>query len=319
MTLTAFKPWLRWTLLLGGWLLLAPVLAGFIWTLLQALYPQPQQAETQRPTAQLEVLWINDLGDYWQPAAAREPEPQLTQTIEPSRLRVDIQGVLFSSVPGRSVVLLKYRNQDMTLSEGDELEEGVKLQEIRRDALIFNRQGQLESVALELSEEESRQVDRHLLNSEETATRSASRSPTRGRTREARQAERSSQESQAAAASQDIAHQERVGTQALEETFGPDFRESLVRDPLQLMRYITLSPHNEGGQLQGFRIRPGSDPALFNSLGLEAGDLVVTVEGTPVSDTSAMMQLHGQLATARSLDVEILREGERLLFSLEME
>lgn len=318
MTPKVFKPWLRWSLLLGGWLLLAPVLAGFIWSLLQTVSPQPQQTTTQAPAARQDVLWISNLDRYWQPAPAREPEPQLTQTLEPSRLRVEVQGVFFSTLPGRSVVLLKYRNQDLTLAEGDELEEKITLHEIRRDALIFNRQGQLERVALELTEEASSQAKRYLLNSEESATSSA-RPPARSLARDRRSAERSAQEPQVAETSQDIAHQERVGTRPLEETFGPDFRESLVRDPLQLMRHITLSPHNEGGRLQGFRIRPGSDPGLFNSLGLKTGDLVTAIDGTPVSDTSAMMQLHGQLATARSLDVEILRAGERLLFSLEME
>lgn len=292
----------------AGWLLLAPVLAGFVWAVLQHLDPLPVQPESAPKPDATRVLWVDQLDRYWQPLVAVEPESELIQPIEVSRLRVAIQGVFLSSIPGRSVVLLKYRNQDLTLSEGDELEEGVKLQEIRRDALIFNRQGQLEKVALELREEGLQQAAPHLLDQ-----KAATEMPARSSTRPA------SREHPAVEASQEIAHQERVGTRPLEDTFGPDFRESLVSDPLQLMRHITLSPHNEGGRLQGFRIRPGSDPELFNRLGLKAGDLVTAVDGTPVSDTSAMMQLHGQLATARSLDVEILRAGERLLFSLEME
>ncbi|SFC05839.1 type II secretion system protein C [Marinospirillum celere] len=313
----AVKSALRWSLVVLGWLLLAPVLAAFIWTLMETLAPLPQDTSTSSRTSGPEVLWITNLDDYWQPAQEQQPLEEV-QPVERSRLRVDVQGVLFSSRPERSLVLLKYRNQDRTLSIGDQLEEGVTLAEIHQDALIFNRNGRLERVDWQLAQED-RQSRRSSLLDQGEATTSSRRSPEGRSQANQRAATGNSEASDAAVESQQISRQETVGIRPLEETFGPDFRESLVRDPLQLMRHITVSPHNEGGQLQGFRIRPGSDPALFESLGLEAGDLVVSVDGVPVSDTAAMMNLHGQLATARSLDVEILRDGERLLFSLEME
>lgn len=309
---------LRNLLLFGGWLLVAPVLAGFIWVLLETLAPLPQATQEQSAASAQPVVWVSQLDRFWQPQAASEPVEEIITRIEPSRLRVSIQGVLYSSRPSRSVVMLRYRNQDFTLSEGDELEEGVALAEIRQDALIFNREGRLERIDLELSEAETPANRSRLLDQEGRSSRSTA-SASRSRRSPQPIEDIEPNQSSSAAEPREISHHERVGTGALEEAFGPDFRESLVRDPLQLMRHITLSPHNEEGRLQGFRIRPGSDAALFNSLGLEAGDLVVAVDGTSVSDTTAMMQLHGQLATATSLDVEILRDGERLLFSLEME
>lgn len=304
---------LKRLLILAGWLLLVWVAVQFTWSLLQWLYPLPEPAASSQPaSSKPQVLWVSQLDRHW--VAAEKTEPEIVaEPIQRSQLRVEVQGLFYSSIAGRSVVVLKYRNQDYTLSEGDELESGLSLQEVQRDALIFNRDGQLERVDLDLAARESQQERQALLNRGEASQQASSR-------RESRRLESSrDQPDDTAEQTEQPVLQERVGTRALEETFGPDFRDSLVRDPLQLMRHITLSPHNEGGQLQGFRIRPGSDPALFNSLGLEEGDLVVAVDGTPVSDTSAMMNLHGQLATARSLDVEIIRAGERLLFSLEME
>ena len=317
-----FSPWLARLLQYGGWFLVAPVLAGFVWVLLEAFAPVPQGAAPVTQHSPPALVWVSDLDRHWQPAA-QAPVVEAPRSIEPSRLRVEVQGGVFSSQPGRSVVLLRYRNQNLTLSEGDELEEGLRLTEIQADALIFSRGGQLERVEFELDQEVppsqrlTSLLDQEANEQPQRRSRQATR-PSRAASRDT-SSERSQAPESTADAAQAIRHQERVGTRPLEETFGPDFRESLVRDPLQLMRHITLSPHNEGGQLQGFRIRPGSDPALFNSLGLQAGDLVVAVDGQAVSDTSAMMQLHGQLASARSLDVEILRDGERLLFSLEME
>jgi general secretion pathway protein C len=206
-----------------------------------------------------------------------------------------VQGVFLSDQAGRSVVLLKYRNKDRTLSVGDELESGIRLVEIRANALVFNRNGQLEQVPLRLDDKPARQQGR----------------AEQQRAADTRQAVQQPEQSSLV--------QERVGTRVLEDTFGADFRSSLLRDPLQLMRYITLAPHNEGGQLQGFRINPGSDASLFNALGLQPGDLVVSVDGAPVSDTAQMMALTTRLQSASAVDVELLRGNERLIISLEME
>lgn len=314
MSLPTFRVGLYGLLVCSGWLGLAYVLALFTWTLLLSLAPLPESGASNFSSASPDILWIANLDDYWQPAEEQQVTEQV-QPIERSRLRVDVQGVLFSSRPKASVVLVRYRNQAMTLAIGDSLEEGIMLEEIRPDALVFNRQGRLEKVDWQLGSPD-RQVSKDRLLDQPTQMSSTSSARRPGRPNSSAESATSRESS---SGEQSVTRQERVGTQPLEDTFGPNFREALVRDPLQLMRHVTVSPHNEGGNLQGFRVRPGSDSKLFDSLGLKAGDLVVAVNGSPVSDTSAMMQLHGDLASATALDVEILREGERLLFSLEME
>ncbi|MBE0505868.1 MAG: type II secretion system protein GspC [Marinospirillum sp.] len=282
-----------------GWLLLPLVLASLFWSGVQWFDPQPQVQVSTAENKQQKVLWINQLGHYWQPAEATSaPVRQVTQV---SRLAVQVQGVFLSDQAGRSVVLLKYRNKDRTLSEGDELEQGIRLVSIRKDALVFDRNGQLEQVTLNLDNKPARQQG---ITEQQRAAESSN----------ARQPAQPTQQQQSSAAVQ-----ERVGTRVLEDTFGADFRASLLRDPLQLMRYITLAPHNEGGQLQGFRINPGSDASLFNALGLQPGDLLVAVDGVAVSDTAQMMALTTRLQSASAVDVELLRGNERLMISLEME
>lgn len=275
-----------------GWLLVPWVLASLIWTLVQVWYPvnADQGAVAQPSSATPQVLWIQDFSRYWQPTqqTARKVEP----VVQPSRLAVQIQGVFLSDQAGRSVVLLKYRNKDRTLSEGDLLEPGIQLVSIQQDVLVFERNGQLEQVAVRLDEKSPRQT----LNSAEPVAQNE-------------------QPAEAAAAER----HEQVGTRVLEDTFGPDFREKLLRDPLQLMRYMTLAPQSQGGQLQGFRVNPGSDASLFNALGLQPGDLLVAVDGIPVSDTPQMMALTSRLQSASAVEVELLRGNEKIIISLEME
>lgn len=278
-----------------GWLFLAMALASLVWSFLLWRYPLPV-AEKSTPTNPVasQAIGLNGLEKHW--LVGEQKAPQRVETNEPiqvSRLAVKVQGILFSNQAERSVVMLSYRNKDLTLSTGDELETGILLVKIKQDALVFDRNGQLEQVLLDL--DKTAKLDQQL---EEKLSKPA----------RAKSNELPSQVTE-----------QRVGSRVLEETFGPEFRQSLVQDPLQLMSYISVSPSSKEGQLQGFVLQPGSKPELFKHFGLQAGDLLVAVDGDLVSDTSAMMDLHSRLATAEGLDIDLMRGDERLRIRIEME
>lgn len=291
MTLALIKKLGFWL----GWLLLAMALASLVWSFLLWRYPLPV-AEKNAPANQTssQAIRLNGLEKHW--LVGEQKPTQKVETNEPiqvSRLAVKVQGILFSNQAERSVVMLSYRNKDLTLSVGDELETGILLVKIKQDALVFDRNGQLEQVLLDL--DKTAKLDQPL---EEKLNKPAS----------AKSNELPSQVTE-----------QRVGSRVLEETFGPEFRQSLVQDPLQLMSYISISPSSKEGQLQGFVLQPGSKPELFKHFGLQAGDLLVAVDGDLVSDTSAMMDLHSRLATAEGLDIDLMRGDERLRIRIEME
>ena len=280
-----------------GWLVLAVALASLVWSVLLWRYPVPvAEDNASTPLTTKKAAWLKGIEKHWVKESlslveTQDDEPQ--EPIQVSRLAVKVQGVLFSNLAERSVVMLSYRNKDLTLSAGDELEEGILLIKIKQDALVFNRNGQLEQV---------------LLNLDKTA--------------KLNQQPEQKLSQPASAATNDLPSQvteQRVGSRALEETFGPEFRQSLVRDPLQLMSYISVSPSSKEGQLQGFVLQPGSKPELFKHFGLQAGDLLVAVDGDLVTDTSAMMALYSRLATAEGLDIDLMRGDERLRIRIEME
>ncbi|NLW05370.1 MAG: type II secretion system protein GspC [Pseudomonadaceae bacterium] len=278
-----------------GWLFLAMALASLVWSFLLWRYPLPvaEKSTSTNPVAS-QAIGLNGLEKHW--LVGEQKSPQRVETNEPiqvSRLAVKVQGILFSNQAERSVVMLSYRNKDLTLSTGDELETGILLVKIKQDALVFDRNGQLEQVLLDL--DKTAQLDQPL---EEKLSKPAS----------AKSNELPSQVTE-----------QRVGSRVLEETFGPEFRQSLVQDPLQLMSYISISHSSKEGQLQGFVLQPGSKPELFKHFGLQAGDLLVAVDGDLVSDTSAMMDLHSRLATAEGLDIDLMRGDERLRIRIEME
>lgn len=62
----------------------------------------------------------------------------------------------------------------------------------------------------------------------------------------------------------------------------------------------------------GFRIRPGRDAALFNSLGLQSDDIVTAVNGVPLTTPGKIMETYKSMSGATSVNLEILRGGSTI-------
>src|SRR5262249_19757693 len=102
-------------------------------------------------------------------------------------------------------------------------------------------------------------------------------------------------------------------TQRLDPVAAPSAPSALR----EIDRSVFSQPHTElhivpaiqAGRASGFRvygIRPGSLP---DRLGLQNGDTVVSVNGLPITTPDEALTVYGELHTARTLSVEILRRG----------
>ncbi|PAJ73522.1 type II secretion system protein GspC [Pseudoalteromonas sp. NBT06-2] len=96
-------------------------------------------------------------------------------------------------------------------------------------------------------------------------------------------------------------------------------RAELVKDPGKLFDYIRVSPSRVNGELVGYKLRPGKDPALFKKMGLKNNDLATSINGYMLTDMKQAMAAINELRTAQSATISIDRKGEQLdvLFSLE--
>jgi general secretion pathway protein C len=72
---------------------------------------------------------------------------------------------------------------------------------------------------------------------------------------------------------------------------------------------VSMAIHREGGQVIGYKISPGRNAELFNSLGLQAGDIVTSVNGVPLSTPGKIMEIYKSMNTATSANLEIRRSG----------
>lgn len=82
---------------------------------------------------------------------------------------------------------------------------------------------------------------------------------------------------------------------------------------------VSMSIHRENGQIVGYRIRPGRDRALFDSLGLEANDVVKAVNGVELTSPQRVMEIYREMGDARSASLLIERGGQELTIDIELE
>lgn len=82
---------------------------------------------------------------------------------------------------------------------------------------------------------------------------------------------------------------------------------------------VSMSIHREEGKIVGYRIRPGRDRSLFDSLGLETGDLVKAVNGSELSSPQRVMEIYRDLGNASSASLLIERNGQELTIDIDLE
>ena len=89
-----------------------------------------------------------------------------------------------------------------------------------------------------------------------------------------------------------------------------DFRQQIMNNNINLLKVIRPSPKKENGKLIGFRIRPGTNRALFQQTGLQSGDIVTQVNGMPLTSNAASMQAMQSLSTSSGATLTVLRGGQ---------
>lgn len=77
-------------------------------------------------------------------------------------------------------------------------------------------------------------------------------------------------------------------------------RQEIVTNPAKAGDYVRIQPVYNNGKLKGYRIYPGRNRELFTQAGLQAGELVTSVNGVTLDDPARGLQMLGDLAQAGS-------------------
>lgn len=86
----------------------------------------------------------------------------------------------------------------------------------------------------------------------------------------------------------------------------------LLANPSSLNRQVRIIPSLKDGEVRGLKlygIRPGSLPKL---LGYKNGDLLLSINGVPLTNSEAALTSYTNLRRSDILSVELERKGERM-------
>ncbi|MBN1773358.1 MAG: hypothetical protein JXB32_19000 [Deltaproteobacteria bacterium] len=76
------------------------------------------------------------------------------------------------------------------------------------------------------------------------------------------------------------------------------------------MRQARVMPHEENGEVAGFKVYGIRRESLFGKLGLENGDLVRSINGIPMTGADKALQAYGRLRMADQIAVTVTRRGQ---------
>ena len=96
---------------------------------------------------------------------------------------------------------------------------------------------------------------------------------------------------------------------ALNNSSLPNVRQQLLKNPGQLMDYLTIAPVRENNQLKGYRLNPGRNPEIFNQLGLQPNDLAISINGLDLRNNAEAMQAMQQLTHQTEMNISVERNG----------
>jgi type II secretion system protein C len=95
-----------------------------------------------------------------------------------------------------------------------------------------------------------------------------------------------------------------------------DLEARLDREMSRLMTETTLVPVTSRGQIAGFTLSRVPAGTILETLGLKAGDVLVSVNDTPIDSFTTLVGLWPRLQTSGSVRAQIMREGRPLDISV---
>jgi general secretion pathway protein C len=96
-------------------------------------------------------------------------------------------------------------------------------------------------------------------------------------------------------------------------------RQQLRTSPRSLYGLVRATPHKgEGGNIDGYTVAPGRDPALFEQVGLREGDVVVQVNDIKLDNPANSARALKSVQSGESVSVTVLRGGAEQVLTLNL-
>jgi len=88
--------------------------------------------------------------------------------------------------------------------------------------------------------------------------------------------------------------------------------KSSPQNPFGLNKLVRATPIRVGGRFLGYRVDPGTNPALFTRLGLRPGDVVTSINGLPLNTPGGALAAMRGLRNPQHISLVVERNGHRI-------
>ncbi|RSD32831.1 type II secretion system protein GspC [Vibrio pectenicida] len=97
-----------------------------------------------------------------------------------------------------------------------------------------------------------------------------------------------------------------------------EIRSVIRKDPKQIFQYVRMSQMKRDGKVIGYRLSPGKDKELFESVGLKPGDVATQLNGQNLSDPAAMGEIFKSISQLTELNLTVERDSQSFEIYIEL-
>ncbi len=237
------------------------------------------------------------------PEPEQQPLPQQQFTVAgETSLNLTLRGVIKSSVAENSEAIIAHGREEHVYRVGDKIPVGnrVRLVQVDADRVILDNNGRNEALSL----------------FDESSAGSASSS----RSNFTPPAGRAGPTSARAVNTRTSSPARFNGRDEDDDDDSPN--QSDQRTTQQMLKsladVIKFSVARQGGDIIGYKIRPGRNRDAFNSLGLKANDIVTDINGIALTSSGSVTQVYREMRTATSASVTLLRDGQSMQMNVDL-
>ena len=207
-----------------------------------------------------------------------------------TKLNLTLRGVFAADNPAQAMAIIAdARGQEKVYRRNETIFSGVTLYAVYPDRVILERSGNFETLSLPRDKEDMKTGGgNHIVRSRYTQPAPVARNaPVRSRTIQ--------------------------GGKQLET-----LRNELANNPQEFWKNVRIEPaYDSSNQIKGYKFEH-NDRQIMRAMGLRPGDIIVEVNGQPVTDPSVLSGLMGQFSTATSISLGIERNGQRENLNINM-
>ncbi len=254
--------------------------------------PAPVSLPPPKPPAQAESVQSPSLKTWniarWNlfgvKQEIREPVKPAVAEIPETKLKLILRGIFASDDPTQGgAIIADPRNQENFYTVGSQVPGNAVLKEIYPDRVVLMRNNQFETLRLPKESVELQDGGR-------------SASPPSA-----------------------IPRSSRDSTSKINGAGLREYRDALVNNPQQIVNLVQISPKNEGGRFLGYEVQPGRDKSFLSRFGLQPGDIVTSVNGIELDTPAKGLNLLRSLPDTNEYRIELMRNGQRQSYVVNLE